>query len=604
MPSKSSFKLATRVTKAKAHGKPVVMLYPTDKKRRTKKEILNKIKSIQKRWGKEKGENVMFQWTGNYDKTIGARRHGQSFGVKDEPQLWDPSIYYGDEATALDQKTFKDWALIIRALPKRVSGEDPTAKDCLWMSLYQLCNGDIPWKTPAQLKRFLKVKRRDPVPDEKLKLVSDALKANLYLEGDDEQTQSWTHPSYFKELHLKKTTEHVEPKFKAVPARGYYYPMTTRLVVRDNRGDSMVIHDGREEMTEFKEKANIIDVPMDYEGTTYEFYLQEMNKCQEFNRELARRLKNDIVDISKYKPADVAMMIFHYLTKNIPHLPSIEATEGHWIAQATIGGVIHAVKGVHEDCRSYDFESFYPNILDSKHYFPISRPTFTTLESLPDKIPMGIYRAKIKGDHPFYRFHKKQYYTNVDLQSARELDLEPELIQDGKTNAMQYPKSMRGSGVFRTFVRVLYDMKWHKVPYAKLVLNSLWGKLCERKRKAKYERSEPDISDYTDVGCIVQKNNELKFMYTDPDERFKTSFARILPFVTAYGRDGMLSMLDNFDPDNVVRVQTDGFILANGEEAIVSDKKTYHELNALYQEHGPNKEGKLKVFHCNKVRSV
>jgi len=86
MPSaKNSFKLATRITKAKAHGKPVVMLYPTDKKRRTKKEIINKIKSIQQRWYKEKGENVMFQWTGNYDKTIGARRHGQSFGVKSEP---------------------------------------------------------------------------------------------------------------------------------------------------------------------------------------------------------------------------------------------------------------------------------------------------------------------------------------------------------------------------------------------------------------------------------------------------------------------------------------------------------------------------------------
>ena len=38
MPSKkNSFKLAMRVTKAKAHGKPVVMFYPTDNKRRTKK---------------------------------------------------------------------------------------------------------------------------------------------------------------------------------------------------------------------------------------------------------------------------------------------------------------------------------------------------------------------------------------------------------------------------------------------------------------------------------------------------------------------------------------------------------------------------------------
>ena len=448
------------------------------------------------------------------------------------------------------------------------------------------------------------MKRREPVPDEKLKLVSDALQANLYLEGDDEQTQSWTHPSYFKELHLKKTTEHVEPKFKAIPAKGYYYPMTTRLVVRDNRGEEMIIHDGTEEMTEFKEKANIVDVPMDYEGTTYEFYLQEMSRCQEFNRQLASRLKKEIVDISKYKPADVAMMIFHYVTKNMPYPPSIDATEGYWIAQATMGGVIHAVKGIHKDCHSYDYESFYPNIMDSKHYFPISRPKFTTLESLPDKIPMGIYRAKIKGDHPFYRFNKNNYYSNVDLQSARELDLEPVLIQDGKTNAMQYIKCMRGSGIFRNFIRLLYNMKWNNIPYSKLVLNSLWGKLCERKRKARYERSEPDISNFADVGCIVQKNNELKFMYTDPDERFKTPFARILPFVTGYGRDAILSMLDNFNPDNVVRVQTDGFILANGEVAIVSDKKTYHELNALYEEHGPNKEGTLRVYHCNKVKSV
>ncbi|PKY63125.1 hypothetical protein RhiirA4_432961, partial [Rhizophagus irregularis] len=172
----------------------------------------------------------------------------------------------------------------------------------------------------------------------------------------------------------------------------------------------------------------------------------------------------------------------------------------------------------------------------------------------------GLFRAK----------NKRGIYTFIDLQCAKKLGLDIQLIQDGKPNALIYDREARipGTVIFGEYVHFLFKIKNQggiAGRVAKRVLNTLWGALCQRKRN--YKTLTTDQTDpfkfpegHTLDSIIPVGSDQWRFQFTNPGNPFKGEYPRIAPFLLASGRKTTSELLEPYK-DKVRRIHTDGFIL-------------------------------------------
>jgi hypothetical protein len=121
---------------------------------------------------------------------------------------------------------------------------------------------------------------------------------------------------------------------------------------------------------------------------------------------------------------------------------------------------------------------------------------------------------------------------------------------------------MSGSYLFKKYVDTLYDLKLKKVKGAKLLLNILWGCLCEKKiyKQSTDFNEKVDLSG-RDITRLQTDNAGIKTHYTKHDEsQFRTNYGRIKPFVLAYARSQMFFSFRKYEP-LLVRCHTDSLWL-------------------------------------------
>ena len=98
---------------------------------------------------------------------------------------------------------------------------------------------------------------------------------------------------------------------------------------------------------------------------------------------------------------------------------------------------------------------------------------------------------------------------------------------------------------------------------AKLVLNCLWGGLCEIDKSHLIFRNKVlNIDDDCDIYSIKpnEKNeNHLEIITTKQSKFYKTGFARLSPFLISQGRY-MMSKILYPHRENVKQCHTDGFV--------------------------------------------
>jgi hypothetical protein len=199
------------------------------------------------------------------------------------------------------------------------------------------------------------------------------------------------------------------------------------------------------------------------------------------------------------------------------------------------------------------------------HYFPIKSGEFKTIDNLDDNLEFGIYRCEIGpvAIMKFFKFNPKHYYTHIDVMSAKKQGLSIKLIQDGSPNALIYTKDklMNGSFLFKKYVTELFELKSSGVKGAKDLLNILWGSLCEMNYyKSNNDYDEDNNISEAEVKHITSDEDGIKLKYIFYRNGFyKTNYARIKPFVLAYGRSDLL-MFKEYE-DLIVRIHTDGFYL-------------------------------------------
>ncbi|GET50908.1 hypothetical protein GLOIN_2v1472929 [Rhizophagus irregularis DAOM 181602=DAOM 197198] len=268
-----------------------------------------------------------------------------------------------------------------------------------------------------------------------------------------------------------------------------------------------------------------------------------------------------------------ALWLFERLSVGIPANDPLDPIEAEWLSDAMMGGLIWADNEWKGYGRQYDATSLYPSIQQSNANFPIRRGKFQTLNDFVDHrgyALYGLFRAKISGNNILFRQNKRGIYTFIDLQRAKKLGLNIQLIQDGKPNALIYDREARipGTVIFGEYVHFLFKIKNQggiAGRVAKRVLNTLWGALCQRKRN--YKTLTTDQTDpftfpegHTLDSIIPVGSDQWRFQFTNPGNPFKGEYPRIAPFLLARGRKITSEAIQPYK-DKVRRIHTDGFIL-------------------------------------------
>ncbi|GET52855.1 hypothetical protein GLOIN_2v1472929 [Rhizophagus irregularis DAOM 181602=DAOM 197198] len=248
-----------------------------------------------------------------------------------------------------------------------------------------------------------------------------------------------------------------------------------------------------------------------------------------------------------------ALWLFERLSVGIPANDPLDPIEAEWLSDAMMGGLIWA----DNEWKGYGRQ----------------RGKFQTLNDFVDHrgyALYGLFRAKVSGNNILFRQNKRGIYTFIDLQRAKKLGLNIQLIQNGKPNALIYDREARipGTVIFGEYVHFLFKIKNQggvAGRVAKRVLNTLWGALCQRKRN--YKTLTTDQTDpftfpegHTLDSIIPVGFDQWRFQFTNPGNPFKGEYPRIAPFLLARGRKITSEAIQPYK-DKVRRIHTDGFIL-------------------------------------------
>ncbi|GBC44426.2 poxvirus D5 protein [Rhizophagus irregularis DAOM 181602=DAOM 197198] len=248
-----------------------------------------------------------------------------------------------------------------------------------------------------------------------------------------------------------------------------------------------------------------------------------------------------------------ALWLFERLSVGIPANDPLDPIEAEWLSDAMMGGLIWA----DNEWKGYGRQ----------------RGKFQTLNDFVDHrgyALYGLFRAKVSGNNILFRQNKRGIYTFIDLQRAKKLGLNIQLIQDGKPNALIYDREARipGTVIFDEYVHFLFKIKNQggvAGRVVKRVLNTLWGALCQRKRN--YKTLTTDQTDpftfpegHTLDSIIPVGSDQWRFQFTNLGNPFKGEYPRIAPFLLARGRKITSEAIQPYK-DKVRHIHTDGFIL-------------------------------------------
>ncbi len=457
---------------------------------------------------------------------------------------------------------------------KASGGDDDLLNDCLYDCIYEVVGYfRIPKgkKDPENLKQFLRLPRDGKIPIALISRVEEFYGVNINVSGDYRFTSTnrfkFNCPVRLLNEHYSVDKENIQfyNLLKHIPKR------TQQLVFCEELHDAVHCYDGinyytlsytdyqtEKNQNYFGERAYINELEEGMNITeTYDFIMKETEKL--------KHLTGGRMDLARsgFKCVNEAMKTLHYNFIGLTVPEPINQHEQIWIHNAFMGGMIFSQKCKLETAFSYDMNSMYPSIMSHHSFtFPILQGEFKKIKEIP--VSYGIYRVVIhrSGDETvdrLFRFNPLHFYTHYDIHSAKQLNLQVELIQDEEANALLYTqKRANGSIYFKEIVDELYKLK-RECKFAKRILNSMWGALSQRN---KIKRTTVNTIELEDDELIVDINPTGDFhriTYVKQSKYFKTPYGRLGVFLTSKARYEMTKTLLPYK-NNIFRTHTDGFI--------------------------------------------
>jgi len=546
----------------------------------SRERIMTIIKTIQQKY-KAKGKHIRLQVS--MPTSFGQTRSAKAFRENEEPVLVEDYEWENGNNVSF-------FNLFVWEVPQNNTFGSNENNDCLFKCLaeiYGVYSFPPFLKTDEQLKQKLRLKVRDKIPLTKIPEVEKLFKININIQDIYTSTSK-----YNKTIFLKSDDDH--------------------LTIIDNNGKNDKNSSLLKNITTRKQKPILIqekkDCVITYNGVeVLEYCYDDYYKLnQDFNGDFVY-IRTPLVETDdiiydynilieeneKLKTATLGKINLEYSGWKIPNLvqklifkshlgfnepESLTPKEQEWINQAFMGGLIRhwADDKIYENAYHYDINSCYPSIISDQHFtFPVSQGTFKIIEELENIIPFGIYRCII--DAPFgssFKTNPKNKYSHIELNLAREKNLNITLIQDGEANALLYSSGRaNGSSYFKNVVDSLYDLKTRKFKLAKIILNTMWGALCSRNKIKKSTFSGELHLDESDnpVSIIEVNSKNHKIEYVKEGKYFKHNYARLGVFLTAKARCNLASIIDKY-PDQILRCHTDSITSLVPLDVPISEK--------------------------------
>jgi hypothetical protein len=458
-------------------------------------------------------------------------------------------------------------------------GADDKNNDCVYNCLKKVLGHK--WKeTPESFKFFLGLGRTDKVPVEKMPevetLIPKSYKINLSGDHTYESTRNCT-----LEINLVAKDGHCTLGDKRLKVAGVsytskptmmYYYNSEKTIANGYNGTEHLLID-REQITKWRNdfvNAPYMLVAVDKQRfNKKDFDIEQYFKQYKVGSVLLNKESKGLIDLQKTGTFKrTALNLFSYQNKVTPD--PIQADESEFLEHSKFGAIIYGTE-YSGPAHKADFVSMYPSTMaHPQMYFPIKRGTFqklTVREFMEYSHVYGIYRCIITStiDKRLFRINPQNFYTHIDIQTALRLDYDIQLIEDGKPNALTWERNqlVTGNQYFGEFVKTVFDLKHRKIPFAKEILNILWGSLCEIKKMSqviKPDSPEFNVGDSRKILIIKQLNDtDILIQYVSTFSIYATAHARIAPFLLARGRYLISKAITPFVND-VVFVHTDGWI--------------------------------------------
>ena len=454
---------------------------------------------------------------------------------------------------------------------KSEEGGKDEHNDCLINCIRKYCPKKI--IDHGKLKAYLGLERDDPIPVNKVKDVEEYINEYetqpyaIFVSGDAEYISSL---QTNRQIHIILSKNHYSvnsDKTSKIRRRCYE---EKRVVMVDKRGEFYECFDGENNfvmsMKELFETGNLI-VEKNYSMESKKLCLEDAYFSYiEMADELKKENNGQFNFYKTPTVKDMALNHFYSLTK--AYQPEdISSSESSWINDASCHAVTYW-ENYSGNAHIYDINSRYPHVMQkSTNMFPIKAGTWRTIDSIQDKPEYGIYRCVISKStndkYKFFVFNSDDHYTHLDVIMALAYGLNIKLISDGKPNFLYYPKDCLVSGqlLFKKYVDDLYPLKLRKVKGAKLLLNILWGALCETKT---YKKTVDYDIPFDLSGCNIKKleaSDKLRTQFTKMNEQqFKTNYGRIKPFLLAFARNQFFFSFRKWE-DLIVRMHTDSIAM-------------------------------------------
>lgn len=324
---------------------------------------------------------------------------------------------------------------------------------------------------------------------------------------------------------------------------------------------------------------------------------------QEINDELIKYNKRDveiveglfkkIYELSGVLPTTSGKMAMSiYVLKFRPDIKKIANKRG--IKQFYRGGRSELFKFDGKDVRAYDVNSMYPYVM-MKYPYPIGPVfrekninkegySFVIVKAPYNYVPYLPYKTGSKLIFPYGSF--SGYYTNFELREAKKRGVEFEIIDGYVCDKTEY--------IFGDYVKCFYDLRKkakdekNKVldSYAKLMLNSLYGKFGQSPFVQDLKIKKIEDLRYDDIGSMVfgneQKYTIVKKLTFNPFVYYDYIIAG---YITAYGRHVLYEFLEKLKPEELFYVDTDGIVCSGDLDNYVGKDLGELKLEGEYEKY-------------------
>ena len=474
---------------------------------------------------------------------------------------------------------------------KRIGATDDN-NDCLFNAINKAYNYNksiLPpnIKTPKAFKKILNLERNDKVPFDLLPQIEQLFKASFNITGSYEYQSPDIKLCH---INLKCNGEHIELikpadkiKTDVYVARNkkdiytiYFKPDSSILVYNGKTIETLSIDEYKLLQKSYQYMLLLCDSEENLKTDRYNYFMKADLLLEETNG-LINYYKNQY-------DSKIAYYLFRNMSKTIAEPEDLDAIEHKILDTAYRGGIHYAEKGDYKNVYDYDMNQFYAYYMKQLNFiFPATKPIYKILTAQEfNELPFynfGLFRVSFTNIHKLWTIGtKKSWYTHHDLNIAKLLNMKIVLVEH-ETNALLYASKncIRGNKCFENVIDYIDKLEKNQSisKYMKPIRTALFGVTTAKNKKYNIVKHDEKIecSDFL-LESIVDSEKSTVVETIDKNNIFKYSWARCGVFLTAYCRLKMIQILLKCNLDDIIQINTDGFI----SKTIIKDLKITKDM--------------------------